>query len=297
MTLIIRSDYHALPMIEQNKIRWLPIEQAVTQDIRPLRIGILNIMPLGEQYEMNLLNPLGLSILQIEPIWIRLESHAYKTWPKGYIDDLYQTYEQATKEAPLDGLIVTGAPVEHLEYEEVQYWNEFSNLISDARINCPSTLGLCWGGFALAYLSGIPKVNFSEKLFGVFELDNLDTSHPITGALDDKFFCPQSRYAGLSDHAREKAQLNGEINLLAYGKESGYTIFESTDHRQLMHIGHPEYNAGRLANEAIRDRYNPSVPAISNFDFNNPMNQWRMHRNTFFQQWIHYCYTSISLKH
>jgi homoserine O-succinyltransferase len=297
MTLIIRSDYHALPMIEQNKIRWLPIEQAVTQDIRPLRIGILNIMPLGEQYEMNLLNPLGLSILQIEPIWIRLESHAYKTWPKGYIDDLYQTYEQATKEAPLDGLIVTGAPVEHLEYEEVQYWNEFSNLISDARINCPSTLGLCWGGFALAYLSGIPKVNFSEKLFGVFELDNLDTSHPITGALDDKFFCPQSRYAGLSDHAMEKAQLNGEINLLAYGKESGYTIFESTDHRQLMHIGHPEYNAGRLANEAIRDRYNPSVPAISNFDFNNPMNQWRMHRNTFFQQWIHYCYTSISLKH
>jgi homoserine O-succinyltransferase len=284
-------------MIEQNKIRWLPIEQAVTQDIRPLRIGILNIMPLGEQYEMNLLNPLGLSILQIEPIWIRLESHAYKTWPKGYIDDLYQTYEQATKEAPLDGLIVTGAPVEHLEYEEVQYWNEFSNLISDARINCPSTLGLCWGGFALAYLSGIPKVNFSEKLFGVFELDNLDTSHPITGALDDKFFCPQSRYAGLSDHAMEKAQLNGEINLLAYGKESGYTIFESTDHRQLMHIGHPEYNAGRLANEAIRDRYNPSVPAISNFDFNNPMNQWRMHRNTFFQQWIHYCYTSISLKH
>ena len=105
MTLIIPSDYHALELVEENRIRWLPLDQAARQDIRPLRIGILNIMPLGEQYEMNLLNPLGLSVLQIEPIWIRLESHAYKTWPAGHLDELYSTYAEATKEVPLDGLI------------------------------------------------------------------------------------------------------------------------------------------------------------------------------------------------
>ena len=123
MTLIIPSDYHALELVEENRIRWLPLDQAARQDIRPLSIGILNIMPLGEQYEMNLLNPLGLSVLQIEPIWIRLESHAYKTWPAGHLDELYSTYAEATKEVPLDGLIVTGAPVEHLPFEQLEYWD------------------------------------------------------------------------------------------------------------------------------------------------------------------------------
>ena len=295
MTLIIPSDYHALELVEENRIRWLPLDQAARQDIRPLRIGILNIMPLGEQYEMNLLNPLGLSVLQIEPIWIRLESHAYKTWPAGHLDELYSTYAEATKEVPLDGLIVTGAPVEHLPFEQVEYWDEITDLIDDARINCPSTLGLCWGGFALAYMAGIDKLNFEKKLFGVYELDNLAPAHPIMNALDDKFLCPQSRFAGYTDAILEAAQAEGKINLLAHGGESGYTIFESADQTQIMHIGHPEYNASRLAHEAERDQNDPLVPPIANFDFENPVNRWRMHRNTFFQQWIHFCYTKISL--
>ena len=295
MTLIIPSDYHALELVEENRIRWLPLDQAARQDIRPLRIGILNIMPLGEQYEMNLLNPLGLSVLQIEPIWIRLESHAYKTWPAGHLDELYSTYAEATKEVPLDGLIVTGAPVEHLPFEQVEYWDEITDLIDDARINCPSTLGLCWGGFALAYMAGIDKLNFEKKLFGVYELDNLAPAHPIMNALDDKFLCPQSRFAGYTDAILEAAQAEGKINLLAHGGESGYTIFESADQTQIMHIGHPEYNASRLAHEAERHQNDPLVPPIANFDFENPGNRWRMHRNTFFQQWIHFCYTKISL--
>ena len=142
MTLIIRPDYHAVPLIEQNGIKWISLDQSKTQDIRPLRIGILNIMPLGEQYELNLLNPLGLSILQIEPIWIKLQSHAYKTWPEGHLDQLYSTYEDATRDNPLDGLIVTGAPVEHLDFEDVRYWDEITELTNHARKTCPSTLGL-----------------------------------------------------------------------------------------------------------------------------------------------------------
>ncbi len=295
MTLIIRSDYHAVPLIEKNGIKWISLDQAQSQDIRPLRIGILNIMPLGEQYELNLLNPLGLSILQIEPIWIKLQSHIYKTWPESHLDELYLTYEDATKEKPLDGLIVTGAPVEHLSFEDVRYWEEIVELTNHSRRTCPSTLGLCWGAMALAYMVGIPKLIFKEKLFGVFELQNLATYHPIMGSLDDKFVCPQSRIAGTSNSEMEAAQKNGILNLLAFSEETGYTIFETTDQKQIMHMGHPEYNCGRLANEAKRDLDDPTVPNIKNFDFENPKNVWRMHRNTFFQRWIHFCYMKISL--
>jgi homoserine O-succinyltransferase len=295
MTLIIRSNYHALQAIEQNRIRWIPPEQAERQDIRPLRIGLLNIMPLGEQYEFNLLHPLGLSVLQIEPIWIRLESHVYKSWPAGHLDDLYMTYSEATRNQPLDGLIVTGAPVEHLPFEKVEYWDEISEVIRDSRESCPSTLGICWGGFALAYLEGVEKITLPQKLFGLFELENQAQGHPVMGALDDVFWCPQSRNAGLPDDAMRQAEHEGRLNLLAYGPESGYTIFETTDQRVLMHTGHPEYNAGRLAYEARRDQNSPEVPPVANFDFNNPVNRWRSHRNTFFSQWIHSCYTRISL--
>ena len=294
MTLIVRPDYHAVPILERNGIRWIPPSQAKRQDIRPLRIGILNIMPLGEKYEFNILHPLGLSVLQLEPIWIRLESHNYKSWEPKHVDDIYVTYEEAMRDQPLDGLILTGAPVETIEYEDVYYWEEIKTILSDARKNIPSTLGLCWAGFVMAYLEGVKKINYDHKLFGVFELKNLAPDHPIIGELDDVFFCPQSRHAGMPDEAMEEASESGRLKLLAYGPEAGYSIFSTTDDRFIAHIGHPEYNATRLAEEAIRDHGNPEVPAPVNFDFNNPINRWRSHRNTFFAQWVSYCYLKIS---
>jgi homoserine O-succinyltransferase len=295
MTLIVRPDYHAVPILERNGIRWIPPSQAKRQDIRPLRIGILNIMPLGEKYEFNILHPLGLSVLQLEPIWIRLESHNYKSWEPKHVDDIYVTYEEAMRDQPLDGLILTGAPVETIEYEDVYYWEEIKTILSDARKNIPSTLGLCWAGFVMAYLEGVKKLNYDHKLFGVFELKNLAPDHPIIGELDDVFFCPQSRHAGMPDEAMEEASESGRLKLLAYGPEAGYSIFSTTDDRFIAHTGHPEYNATRLAEEAIRDHGNPEVPAPVNFDFNNPINRWRSHRNTFFAQWVSYCYLKISI--
>ena len=294
MTLIVRSDYHAVPILERNGIRWIPPAQAKRQDIRPLRIGILNIMPLGEKYEFNILHPLGLSVLQLEPIWIRLESHNYKSWEPKHVDDIYVTYEEAMRDQPLDGLILTGAPVETIEYEDVYYWEEIKTILSDARKNIPSTLGLCWAGFVMAYLEGVKKINYDHKLFGVFELKNLAPDHPIIGELDDVFFCPQSRQAGMPDEAMEEASESGRLKLLAYGPEAGYSIFSTTDERFIAHTGHPEYNATRLAEEAKRDHGNPEVPAPANFDFNNPLNLWRSHRNTFFAQWVSYCYFKMS---
>ena len=294
MTLIVRPDYHAVPILERNGIRWIPPSQAKRQDIRPLRIGILNIMPLGEKYEFNILHPLGLSVLQLEPIWIRLESHNYKSWEPKHVDDIYVTYEEAMRDQPLDGLILTGAPVETIDYEDVHYWEEIKTILSDARKNIPSTLGLCWAGFVMAYLEGVKKLNYDHKLFGVFELKNLAPDHPIMGELDDVFFCPQSRHAGMPDEAMEEASESGRLKLLAYGPEAGYSIFSTTDDRFIAHTGHPEYNANRLAEEAKRDLGNPEVPAPVNFDFNNPINRWRSHRNTFFAQWVSYCYLKIS---
>jgi len=294
MTLIVRSDYHAVPILERNGIRWIPPAQAKRQDIRPLRIGILNIMPLGEKYEFNILHPLGLSVLQLEPVWIRLESHSYKSWEPKHVADIYVTYKEAMRDQSLDGLILTGAPVETVDFEDVYYWEEIKTILSDARKNIPSTLGLCWAGFVMAYLEGVKKINYDHKLFGVFELKNLAPDHPIIGELDDVFLCPQSRQAGMPDEAMEEASESGRLKLLAYGPEAGYSIFSTTDERFIAHTGHPEYNATRLAEEAKRDHGNPEVPAPANFDFNNPLNLWRSHRNTFFAQWVSYCYFKMS---
>ena len=295
MTLVIDRSNHALPLIRQERISWITPEDAERQDIRPLRIGILNIMPFGKDYEFNLLHPLGLSILQVEPVWIRLESHEYSSGDQQHMSDLYQTYEKATQLSRLDGLIVTGAPVEKIHFHEVRYWSEISKIIQDSRLNCPSTLGICWGAFALAFLLGVDKLTYDNKLFGLFKLQNLDSGHPITGELDDEFWCPQSRYAGIDDSLMEGAQRDGRLNLLAHGERAGYSIFETPDHRFVMHSGHPEYNSRRIVYEAERDKLAGDVLPPENFDLNNPVNCWRGHRNTFFTQWLKFCYQQISM--
>ncbi len=296
MALILPANYHKITAVERNRISWIKPEQAERQDIRPLRIGILNIMPLGKQYEFNLLHPLGLSVLQIEPIWIRLQTHAYKSWDQSHLDGLYKSWDEANARGPLDGLIITGAPVEHLDFEEVTYWTEFVKLIDEARISCASTLGLCWAGFALAYLAGVRKVPLQQKLFGVFPMRSLVPGHSLMGTQNDQFLCPQSRYATLPDTAMEAAQRQGRLRLLAHGESVGYTIFETPDQRQLMHLGHPEYNVDRILAEMERDKARGDVPPPQNFDSDHPQTLWRSHRNLLFQQWLWFCYQRVSFQ-
>ncbi len=295
MALILPRGYHKIAAVERNHISWIEPELAKRQDIRPLRIGILNIMPLGKQYEFNLLHPLGLSPLQIEPIWIRLNTHSYKTWDLSHLSKHYVEWDKAMSPNPLDGLIITGAPVENLPFEDVNYWLELVEIVEEARKNCASTLGLCWAGFALAYLAGVNKRVFEKKLFGVFPMKSLIPAHSIMGTQDDTFFCPQSRYAGLPDEEMEQAQEDGLLRLLAYGEKVGYTIFETTDQRQLMHLGHPEYNVARILSEMERDKAKGDVPQPENFNSDNPQTPWRSHRNLMFQQWLWFCYQQVSL--
>ena len=295
MALILPRSYHKISSIEKNHISWIEPELAERQDIRPLRIGILNIMPLGKQYEFNLLHPLGLSPLQIEPIWIRLKSHSYRTWDLEHLKNLYVSWEESMSPTPLDGLIITGAPVEHLPFEEVKYWKELVSLIEEAKFKCASTLGLCWAGFAMAYMAGVEKSNFNKKLFGVYPMRSLVPGHSLMGTQDDEFLCPQSRHAGLPDFEMEKAEKKGKLRLLAHGEKVGYTIFETPDQRQLMHLGHPEYNVDRLKSEMERDKKRGDVPPPENFDLTKSNTSWRSHRNLLFQQWLWFCYQRVSL--
>jgi homoserine O-succinyltransferase len=257
-----------------------------------LRIGVLNIMPKGEVYEPLLLYPLSRTIIQVEPIWLRLRSHTYKTTDQNHLEIYYDYIENATAKLPLDGLILTGAPVEEMKYKDVHYWDEITDILNFAKKNITSTFGICWGGLALAKMLDIEKEMYRHKLFGVFETRNLDRSHPITGDLDDIFWCVQSRHSGISDKVLEEAKAGGLVNLLAHSDNGGYTIFESSDRRFLMHIGHPEYEAQRLVEEYKRDvalgRTDVLPPA--NLDVENPTNRWRSHGLEFFAQWVRFIY-------
>jgi len=292
VTIILPQHYHARRALEDSRVVCITPEHAVRQDIRPLRIGILNVMPKAESYEYSILLPLGRSIIQIEPVWIRLQTHVYKTSDSAHIQSLYVTFDQAIATAPLDGLVVTGAPVEELPYSEVRYFDELCDILVTARQVCASTLGICWGGLVLAKMLDIEKSNLEKKLFGVFPTNNIERHHPITGDTDDIFWCPQSRHAGVSDQLLEEAQLGGRVRLLAYAKETGYTIFESADQRFLMHLGHPEYEPERLLLEYARDRSKGrnDVEPPENLDLDRPANTWRSHRNEFFSQWIKFVY-------
>ncbi len=292
MTIVIPDDYHAKEALENRRIRCIPAARAAKQDIRALRIGILNIMPEAESYEFNLLFPLGRSVLQITPIWIRLKSHSYSSSNQDHLDRHYVSFEDAVKDRHLDGLLISGAPVEKMLFEDVTYWNELTEIMNYARKNIASTLGICWGGLALAYHVGVPKINYDQKLFGVFETVNLDPRNPITGEMDDLYWCPNSRHAGVDEEALLDFEQRGEIAILGKSDEAGSIIFETPDHRFVMHLGHFEYDANRLVEEYNRDMKlgRGDVEPPRHVNLQNPINQWRAQNTEFFTQWIKYVY-------
>jgi homoserine O-succinyltransferase/O-acetyltransferase len=296
VTIILPQHYHARQALEQTRVVCVTPEAAARQDIRPLRIGILNVMPKAEAYEFSVLQPLGRSIIQIEPLWIRLETHAYTSSNQDHIRGMYVTFEEAVRRQPLDGLILTGAPVEEIPFEEVKYWGELAHILTYARRNVASTLGLCWGGLALAKMLGIEKDRLPKKLFGVYQNRNLLREHRITGDTDDVFWCPQSRHSGIPDQSLEKARDAGVVQLLSHSAQAGYSIFESVDERYLMHLGHPEYEPERLIFEYRRDASagRADVDPPANVSLEDPVNTWRSHRNEFFSQWIKFVYETTS---
>lgn len=296
MTIIAPKSYHLRDALQERRVLCIDPDDALREDIRALRIGILNIMPKAESYEFSLLHPLGRSVLQIDPVWIRLKTHRYVSSDWEHLKNLYVLFDEAIEKSRLDGLVLTGAPVEDIPFEDVLYWKEVTQILEYARKNIPSTLGICWGGLALAKQLGIEKSVYKNKIFGVFETKNLNNKHRITGEMDDIFWCPQSRFSGIEDSILEQEHGKGNVNLLAHAQETGYTIFESADGRFLMHLGHPEYDARRLVDEYLRDvkGKKPGVEPPKNLDINNPVNRWKGQATEFFSQWIKYIHENIS---
>jgi homoserine O-succinyltransferase len=247
-----------------------------------VRIGIINIMPRMEEYEASLLAPLAEHDELVEPVFVRLRTHGYGSSDHTHLDRFYQEFDRVIAGAPLDGLIVTGAPVEELPFEDVHYFRELEAILRYARGHIAVTMGLCWGGMLLGKLLGIGKRALPRKLFGVFEDQVLVGSHDLVppGA----FPCAHSRHSGVVEADVEAAVRDGIVRPLSRGAQSGTSLFETTDRRYVAHLGHPEYNGERLAFEWVRDRAlgRRDVHPPANFDADAPVTTWRGHRHALF---------------
>lgn len=245
-------------------------------------------MPRAESYEAFLTRALSRWPGPLSVDWIRLESHTYSSSDQEHIARGYQTFEQVLAGHSLDGLILTGAPVEELAYEAVTYWPELSQILLEARRKIAGTLGLCWGGMALGKLLGFEKHRLEKKLFGVFENRNLRPEGGLLTNEDEWFCCAHSRHAGLADQDLEAGRAAGELRLLAHASDTGYSIFETADQRFVGHLGHPEYEPARLVEEFRRDSAlgRTDVGAPRNIDLAAPIDTWGSHRTGFFKAWL-----------
>jgi len=250
-----------------------------------LRIGIVNLMPRAETYEVTLTRALAASGRAFEPVWLRLVTPAYASSDRTRIEQVYVPLAAALDSGRLDGLIVSGAPVEELAYESVTYWPELSELLVRARSELRSTLGLCWGGMALAKLLGVEKVVFPRKLFGVYPLQPRSSHRVLNGG---PLLCPQSRHSGLDPASLSAAVSAGEISLLAGSDAAGEVILESADGRYIVHTGHPEYETERLGFEFRRDRAagRCDVGPPVGYDLERPVATWADTSAAFFRGWL-----------
>jgi homoserine O-succinyltransferase len=248
-------------------------------------VGIVNLMPHAEQYE-NWLMPQLAAAAPIDPQWIRISSRNYSLDDPARIGRQYRSYADVVDAAPLDGLIVSGAAVEHLPYSEVRFLSELDEMVQCTAAERIPILGLCWGALGVGHLLyGLPKEVYPQKVSGMYETDRLVDDGPIAAGLDDRFWSTHSRFAGFDDAALDATD---GVRAVARSAEAGTVIAESCDQSVVMHIGHPEYYASRLADEYRRDLALgvDGVRAPANVDLDRPVNRWRSHSLMFFASWV-----------
>ena len=265
--------------------------RAHAQDIRPLRIVILNLMPLKITTETDLIRLLSNTPLQLDISFMKLQSHTPKNTPIEHMMMFYRGFEEMRNEK-FDGMIITGAPVEQLDYEDVSYWSEISGIFAWARTHVTSTLYICWAAQAgLYYHYGVPKYPLPKKMFGIFPQVKLDAQLPIFRGFDDVFQMPHSRHTELR---RDDILANPNLQLIAEGEESGVSIIMARGGREFFITGHLEYAPDTLDKEYRRDkdiRDDVDVP-LNYYRNDNPQNgplvTWRAHANLFYANWINY---------
>lgn len=291
MPIKIQKDLPARSILEEENIFVMDEERAISQDIRPLQILIVNLMPIKQDTETQLLRALSNTPLQLDLTFLVMESHESKNTSQSHINKFYVGFSDI-KNKTYDGMIITGAPVEHLEYEEVGYWVEFANIMRWSKTHVTSTLHICWGAQAgLYYHYGIKKYKLEEKLSGIYKHNIIDRKIPLVRSLDDCVYCPHSRNTEIK---REDIEKIDELSILAESEEAGILLVASKDGKQVFMQGHPEYDRMTLANEYERDikrGLNPKIPKnyFVNDDANTiPELTWRNFSNTFYTNWLNF---------
>lgn len=291
MPLRIPDRLPAIDILKKENIFVMDSSRAHNQDIRPLKIVILNLMPLKVTTETDLIRLLSNTPLQIDITFMKLKSHTSKNTPIEHMMAFYKDFD-SMKDDKFDGMIITGAPVETYEYEEVNYWDEITEIFKWARTHVTSTLYICWAAQAgLYYNYGIKKYALEKKMFGVFKQYPLHPLLPIFRGFDDFFYMPHSRHTEIRE---EEIIRNKELTLIANSPESGVSMVMARNGREFFITGHLEYSPDTLDKEYRRDkdkRDDVEMPVnyyIDNNPVNKPLVTWRSHANLMFCNWINY---------
>ena len=292
MPLRLPDKLPAIELLEKENIFVMDENRAHGQDIRPLEIVILNLMPLKITTETDLLRLLSNTPLQLDITFMKLVSHTPKNTPIEHMRMFYIPFERL-RDKRFDGMIITGAPVEQMEYEDVSYWDEISEIFTWAKTHVTSTLYICWAAQAgLYHHYGVPKHNLDRKMFGIFKHHiTTETFLPIFRGFDDMFRMPHSRH---TEVRREDIVKHKELSIIAESYESGVGIVMAREGREFFITGHMEYNPDTLDKEYKRDMgKRDDVDMPQNYYRNDnpddgPQVRWRAHANLLFQNWINY---------
>ena len=291
MPIKVPDNLPAKEILNKENIFVMDESRAFHQDIRPLKIVVLNLMPKKQETEVQLLRLLSNSPLQVDVTFLRMESHISKNTSMDYLSTFYKVFAEI-KNKKIDGMIITGAPIEHLEFEQITYWDELSEIMEWSKTNVTSTLHICWGAQAgLYYHYKIPKYNLSKKMFGVFEHTRVYKHYDLLRGFDDVFYVPHSRHTEVRREDIEKVK---ELEILSESADSGIYIVSAKNGKQFFVTGHSEYDSNTLKNEYLRDKnkgLDIEIPK-NYFKDDNPKNEplvkWKSHSNLLFSNWLNY---------
>ena len=291
MPIKVQRDLPAIKVLESENIFVMPDDRADTQDIRPLRIVIVNLMPNKVETETQLLRMLGNSPLQIDVELLQMATHTSKNVSQHHLTKFYKTFDDI-KDQRFDGMIITGAPVEQLEFEQVDYWEELQMIMDWSKHNVYSTFQISWGAQAgLYHHYGVEKLSLNEKLSGIYNHKILDPLHPLLRGFDDYFYLPHSRFTEVS---RESIEQHDDLQILGISELAGVAIVANKNGRQFFVLGHAEYDRNTLAKEYYRDKYkglNPNIP-YNYFRHDDPASNppmvWRSNATQLYTNWLNY---------
>lgn len=291
MPIKIQSDLPAKAELEEENIFVMDENRAISQNIRPLEIIVLNLMPIKQDTELQLLRGLSNTPLQIDVTFLQMSSHVSKNTSASHIKKFYQTFEEI-KNNNYDGMIITGAPVEKLDFEEVNYWDELITVMEWSKKHVTSTIHICWGAQAgLYYHYGIKKELLPKKLSGVYKHRVMNRKEPLVRGFDDVFMAPHSRYTQAN---RQQILDNPRLKVLADSDEAGIYIVLGDGGKEIFVMGHPEYDRLTLDQEYKRDTdkgIEPDLPVnyYPDDDCNRkPLLSWRSHANNLYTNWLNY---------